>query len=127
MPESYVIVGAGLAGAKAAQTLREEGFGGDIVLVGEEQHRPYERPPLTKGLLLGKEADESVFVHAEAWYAANDVTLITHTPALSIDRTRRSVRLADGQDVPYAKLLLATGAAPRKLKVPGAALSGVHT
>jgi 3-phenylpropionate/trans-cinnamate dioxygenase ferredoxin reductase subunit len=127
MPESYVIVGAGLAGAKAAQTLREEGFAGDVVLVGEEEHRPYERPPLSKGLLLGKETDESVFVHDEGWYAENNVNLITHTAALSIDRSRKLVRLADGNDLPYAKLLLATGASPRKLKVPGAALPGVHT
>ena len=80
---AYVIVGASMAGAKAAETLREEGFGGSIVLLGEEQERPYERPPLSKGYLLGKDDKSSIYVHEEGWYAENDVDLrlgVTATP-----------------------------------------------
>ncbi|MFG1674391.1 NAD(P)/FAD-dependent oxidoreductase [Micromonospora sp. NPDC049282] len=121
----FVIVGAGLAGAKAAQTLRETGFGGEIVLLGEEPERPYERPPLSKGLLLGAAERESVFVHEAGWYAEHDVDLRTGVRATSIDRATRQVELADGHRVGYDALLLATGATPRRLDVPGADLDGV--
>src|ERR1700693_4516302 len=84
---AYVIVGASLAGAKAAETLREEGFGGAIALVGEETERPYERPPLSKGFLLGKAAKSSIYVHEEAWYAAHRVNLLLGTAVTAIDRT----------------------------------------
>ena len=79
------IVGAGLAGAKAAETLRDEGFDGAVVLVGDEPHRPYERPPLSKGYLLGKAPRDKVFVHPEGWYADHDVDL-----RLGAERDRRS-------------------------------------
>ena len=72
---TYVIVGASLAGAKAAETLREEGFSGGVVLLGEENERPYERPPLSKGYLLGKDEKSSIYVHEEGWYAEHDVDL----------------------------------------------------
>lgn len=116
----YVIVGAGLAGAKAAQTLREEGYDGEITLIGAEAERPYERPPLSKGYLQGKKERESVFVHDEGWYAANRIDLRLGVAATAIDRTARTVTLADGSAVPYEALLLATGATPRRLPVPGA-------
>jgi 3-phenylpropionate/trans-cinnamate dioxygenase ferredoxin reductase subunit len=127
MPEddTFVIVGAGLAGAKAAQTLRDEGFGGSIVLIGEEPERPYERPPLSKGLLLGSGEPDSVFVHDASWYADHGVELRTATRASAIDRADRRVQLADGQRISYDKLLLTTGSAPRALAVPGAELDGV--
>jgi len=122
---TFVIVGAGLGGAKAAETLRGEGFDGRVVLVGAEQDRPYERPPLSKGVLLGKDQRDSVFVHEASWYPANDVELRTGMAVTSIDRVRHRVRLADGTELDYDRLLLATGAEPRPLRVPGANLDGV--
>jgi 3-phenylpropionate/trans-cinnamate dioxygenase ferredoxin reductase subunit len=122
---TFVIVGAGLAGAKAAQTLREEGFGGRVLLLGEEPDRPYERPPLSKGLLLGTTPRRDVYVHDAGWYEANDVELHPATQVTSIDRAARQVTLDDGEKLGYDNLLLATGAAPRRLDVPGADLDGV--
>jgi NADPH-dependent 2,4-dienoyl-CoA reductase/sulfur reductase-like enzyme len=121
----YVIVGASLAGAKAAEALREEGFGGSVVLIGTEQERPYERPPLSKGYLLGKDPRDSVFVHAEGWYAEHDVDLRRGVTVTSIDRSSRRVGLEGGESVPYDRLLITTGASPRRLNVPGADLDGV--
>ncbi|MEU4482824.1 FAD-dependent oxidoreductase [Micromonospora sp. NPDC023966] len=122
---TFVIVGAGLAGARAAQTLREEGFDGGIVVIGDEPERPYERPPLSKGLLTGGAEPDSVFVHEAGWYAEHDVDLRTTARAVAVDRSAGEVRLADGRHVRYDKLLLATGAAPRHLAVPGVDLDGV--
>ncbi|MFG2054507.1 NAD(P)/FAD-dependent oxidoreductase [Micromonospora sp. NPDC048930] len=122
---TFVIVGAGLAGARAAQTLREEGFDGGIVLIGDEPERPYERPPLSKGLLTGGAEPDSVFVHDAGWYAEHDVDLRTAARAVAVDRADGEVRLADGQHIGYDKLLLATGATPRDLAVPGVHLDGV--
>ena len=121
----YVIVGASLAGAKAAETLREEGFDGPVALIGDEQDRPYERPPLSKGFLLGNDEQGSVFVHSEDWYAEHDVDLRLGVTAQSIDRAARQVSLADGSSVSYDKLLITTGASPRRIRVPGADLDGV--
>jgi NADPH-dependent 2,4-dienoyl-CoA reductase/sulfur reductase-like enzyme len=122
---AYVIVGASLAGAKAAEALREEGFGGAVVLIGTEQERPYERPPLSKGYLLGKDPRDSVFVHPEGWYAEHDVDLRRGVTVTSIDRSSRRVGLEGGESVPYDRLLITTGASPRRLNVPGADLDGV--
>lgn len=124
--QTFVIVGGGLAGAKAAETLRSEGFTGRVILVGDERDRPYERPPLSKGYLLGKEERDSVFVHEPGWYAQADVELHLGQPVVAIDREARSVRLGDGTVIHYDKLLLATGAEPRRLDVPGTGLAGVH-
>ena len=126
MPEQdpYVVVGAGLAGAKAAQTLRD-GSDRPIVLLGAEPERPYERPPLSKGLLLGKDERDSVFVHEPGWYAEHGVELHTGTPVRSVDPADRAVELAGGRRLRYDKLLLATGAVPRRLDLPGAGLDGV--
>nr|WTB31064.1 FAD-dependent oxidoreductase [Streptomyces sp. NBC_00830] len=123
---TFVIVGGGLAGAKAAETLRSEGFSGRVILVGDERDHPYERPPLSKGYLSGKEARESVFVHETAWYAGADVELHLGQPVTAIDRGARSVELGDGAVIHYDKLLLATGAEPRRLDIPGTDLAGVH-
>ncbi|MFE9863330.1 NAD(P)/FAD-dependent oxidoreductase [Streptomyces sp. NPDC005506] len=123
---TFVIVGGGLAGAKAAETLRSEGFSGRVILVGDERDHPYERPPLSKGYLAGKEARESVFVHETAWYAGADVELHLGQPVTAIDRGARSVELGDGTVIHYDKLLLATGAEPRRLDIPGTDLAGVH-
>jgi 3-phenylpropionate/trans-cinnamate dioxygenase ferredoxin reductase subunit len=117
---TFVIVGAGLAGAKAAETLREEGFDGRVVLVGAETERPYERPPLSKDLLLGTAEHDSPYVHEAGWYAAHDVDLRTGTTVAALDRGRHVVRTSDGEELRYDRLLLATGASPRRLPVPGA-------
>ena len=123
---TFVIVGASLAGAKAAEALRQEGFDGRVVLVGEEPQRPYQRPPLSKDRLRGEGDPEEVYVHNEAFYAANDVDLrlSTRVSALHLDEWR--VDTATGESIAYDRLLLATGAAPRRLTVPGADLAGVH-
>ncbi|MFG2328494.1 NAD(P)/FAD-dependent oxidoreductase [Streptomyces sp. NPDC048604] len=123
---NFVIVGGGLAGAKAAETLRAEGFNGRVILIGDERDHPYERPPLSKGYLLGKEERDSVFVHEPSWYAQNDVELHLGQSVVAIDRDARTVRLGDGTVIRYDKLLLATGAEPRRLDLPGTELAGVH-
>lgn len=120
-----VIVGASLAGATAAQTLRDEGFGGSVVLVGDEPSRPYERPPLSKGYLLGNDERDSIFVHPADWYAEHDVELRLGTTVTGIDRASHQVTLSDGGTLPYDRLLLTTGSQPRRLTVPGADLDGV--
>jgi 3-phenylpropionate/trans-cinnamate dioxygenase ferredoxin reductase subunit len=126
MPDPFVIVGAGLAGAKAAETLREEGFDGPVVLVGEEQEVPYERPPLSKDYLLGKAERAASQVHPPDWYAEHDVELRTGVRAESLDPAAHRVHLSTGEELPYAAVLLATGSSPRRLPVPGADLAGVH-
>ncbi|MEU9304467.1 FAD-dependent oxidoreductase [Streptomyces sp. NPDC048269] len=123
---TFVIVGASLAGAKAAQTLREEGFDGPVVLLGEEDERPYARPPLSKGYLLGKDERDTVYVHPPRWYAEHDVDLWLGATVTAVDPTGHEVTLADGSRIGYEKLLLTTGSSPRRLTVPGADLDGVH-
>ncbi len=122
---THVIVGASLAGAKAAETLRAEGFDGPVVLIGEESDRPYERPPLSKDYLLGKAERETLYVHPQEWYAEHDVDLRLGVTVTAIDRAAHEVSLADGSKAGYAKLLLATGSSPRRLSLPGADLDGV--
>jgi 3-phenylpropionate/trans-cinnamate dioxygenase ferredoxin reductase subunit len=124
---TFLIAGAGLAGAKAAETLRAEGFTGRIALIGTEAERPYERPPLSKGLLLGTAERASVYVHDADWYSENDVELRTGTTVAAIDPDKRRVRLSDGDDLAYHRLLLTTGASPRPLAVPGIGLGNVLT
>jgi 3-phenylpropionate/trans-cinnamate dioxygenase ferredoxin reductase subunit len=123
---TFVIVGAGLAGAKAAEALRDQGFDGRIVMLGDEPHRPYERPPLSKDYLIGKSERDQVFVHPAAWYGEHDVDLRPGHAVAAIDRAARQVTLADDSRVGYDKLLLATGSSPRRLSVPGAGADGVH-
>nr|WP_203731482.1 FAD-dependent oxidoreductase [Streptomyces sp. SID12501] len=116
-----------MAGAKAAETLRTEGFTGRVILICDERDHPYERPPLSKGYLLGKEERDSVFVHEPAWYARNDIELHLGQTVDAIDRTAKTVRFGDdGTLVHYDKLLIATGAEPRRLDIPGTGLAGVH-
>ncbi|MFD7431899.1 NAD(P)/FAD-dependent oxidoreductase [Streptomyces sp. NPDC059818] len=123
---TFVIVGGGLAGAKAAETLRSAGFSGRVILIGDERDHPYERPPLSKGYLAGKEERDSVFVHETAWYAGADIELHLGQPVTVLNRDARSVELGDGTVIHYDKLLLATGAEPRRLDIPGTGLAGVH-
>ena len=121
---TFVIVGGGLAGAKAAETLRAEGFDGDVVLFGSEPERPYERPPLAKGYLLGKDTRDSVFVHSAGWYADNRVDLRTGVTVAMIDPAAHLVTF-DGGTIGYDKLLLATGAHARRVDIPGTGLGNV--
>ena len=111
---NIVVIGAGLAGANAVEELRTQGYTGDITLIGTEPHPPYERPPLSKGLLLGTADPDSVFVHDTAWYADQQVDLITGTTVTDIDLDTGHVALGDRQ-LSYDRLLLATGAQPRRL------------
>lgn len=122
-----VVVGAGLAGASAAKALRAHGFDGEVVLVGDEPEQPYERPPLSKAYLMGRSPREEVFVNPPSWYAEHGVDLRLGTAVTAIDRAGRRVHLADGETLPFARLLLATGSAPRRLPVAGTDLDGVLT
>src|SRR5579863_9266136 len=124
--QTFVIVGASLAGAKAAETLREEGFDGRVVLIGEEPVRPYERPPLSKAYLRGEVGFAAAAVHAEGFYESRDIELRTSTTARRLDPVAKSVTLDPGGDLEYDRLLPTTGATPRTLAVPGADLAGIH-
>ena len=126
MRDTHVIVGAGLAGAKAAETLREQGFDGRVVLVGAEPEAPYERPPLSKAYLRGEASREEARVHPPGFYADRDIELLTGTAVEAVDLSARAVELSGGARIPFDRLLLATGSEPRPLPVPGADLDGVH-
>jgi 3-phenylpropionate/trans-cinnamate dioxygenase ferredoxin reductase subunit len=121
-----VIVGAGLAGAKTAEALREQGFDGRVVLVGAEVHLPYERPPLSKDYLAGRAERTSFEVHDENWYTEHDVELRLGAEALGIDTGKHEVTLAGGGELTYTKLVLATGSSPRRLPIAGAEADDVH-
>ena len=123
---NFIIVGGGLAGAIAAQTLREEGFDRRITLLGEESNRPYERPPLSKDYLQGNTDRDSIFVHPESWYANHAVELRLGAAVTSLDPALRTVTTATGVQLGYDKLLLATGSTPRRVSVPGADFDGVR-
>ncbi|MGI8761112.1 MAG: NAD(P)/FAD-dependent oxidoreductase [Jatrophihabitantaceae bacterium] len=124
-PESVVIVGGGLAGAKGAEALRDKGFTGPITVFGDETDLPYERPPLSKGFLAGTTPFADALVHPADWYGAHDVDLRLGTRVASVDPAAHQVTLADGAAIGYGKLLLATGAVPRRLTVAGADADGV--
>jgi 3-phenylpropionate/trans-cinnamate dioxygenase ferredoxin reductase subunit len=116
--ETFVIIGAALAGAKAAETLREEGFGGRVVLVGDEPELPYERPPLSKQYLSGEAERDSAHVHPREFYAEHAIELLQAT-ASAVDPVEHRVALADGRLLNYDRLLIATGAVPRRPPIAG--------
>jgi 3-phenylpropionate/trans-cinnamate dioxygenase ferredoxin reductase subunit len=122
---TFVIVGASLTGAKAAETLRAEGFDERVVLIGDEDERPYERPPLSKDYLRGEADRETVYVHPEGFYAEHDIELRLGRTAVSVDVVGNELALDDGERLRYDRLLLATGAEPRSLSIPGGDLAGV--
>ena len=124
--EQIVIVGASLAGATAAGALRTEGWNGGIVLIGSENALPYERPPLSKGVLLGKDQTSVAQLHDRQWYDERNIELRLGTTVTAIDPAAHTVTLDDGSQVSYGKLLIATGSRVRTLDVPGAELPGVH-
>jgi 3-phenylpropionate/trans-cinnamate dioxygenase ferredoxin reductase subunit len=119
-PASIVIIGGGLGGAKAAEALREKDYHGSITLIGNEADAPYERPPLSKAYLAGQAPFEDALVHPLPWYGEHDVDLRLSTTATAFDKDGHTVSLSDGTTLTYDKLLLATGAIPRVLNVPGA-------
>jgi len=122
--QTFVIVGASLTGAKAAEELREKDFEGRIVLIGAESERPYERPPLSKDYLRG-EKEEKPFVHDEGFYDEHDIELRTGVEVTAIDPLGSKITLGNGDTIEFERLLIATGAEPRKLDLPGADLDGV--
>ena len=121
-----VVIGAGQAGGWAARTLRDEGFEGPVTVIGEEPYPPYERPPLSKEVLLGKEPAESSYLWPEGSFDELGIELRTGVEATAIDRETRTVSLSDGGSTVYDKLLIATGGRVRKLPIAGAQLDGVH-
>src|SRR5689334_8442833 len=123
--QTFVIVGAGLAGAQAAAALRGEGFEGRVILIGDEPERPYERPPLSKDYLRG-EVQEKPYVHPSGFYAEQQIELWTSTRVVGIDSGLRELLLEGDRRLGYDRLLVATGALPRRIDVPGATLDGIH-
>ncbi len=122
---TYVIVGASLGGAKAAEALRAAGYDGRVVLLGAENELPYERPPLSKGYLQGKAERDTIYVHPRQWYADAAIDLRLGVTAVGVDAAAHEVVLEGGSRIGYAKLLLTTGSTARRLPVPGADLDGV--
>ena len=124
--KTFVIIGGGLGGAKAAEALREKGFDGHIILCAEEEHLPYERPPLSKEFLAGKKSLSDFTVHDSAWYRENDIDLRVNARAVSVDPAAHTVGLPDNIWVDYDKLLLATGSRSRRLPIAGSDAARVH-
>jgi 3-phenylpropionate/trans-cinnamate dioxygenase ferredoxin reductase subunit len=123
---TFIIIGASLTGAKAAEELRTQGFDGPLLLIGSESERPYERPPLTKDYLRGESEREKSYVHEQGFYEDHQILLETDSTVTGIDPGRSRVTLADGRVYDYDRLLLATGAEPRRISIAGAELGGVH-
>jgi 3-phenylpropionate/trans-cinnamate dioxygenase ferredoxin reductase component len=124
--QTFMIVGASLTGAKAAEELRERGFDGRVVMLGSEAERPYERPPLTKDYLRGESAREKAYVHEDGFYEEHAIELETGATVAAIDPGSSRLTLDDGRELRFDRLLLATGAEPRRIPVAGAELGGVH-
>ena len=120
MTEHILIVGAGQAGVMTAESLRSGGYTGAITLLGDEAHGPYHRPPLSKAWLAGDMADAQLVMRAPDLLAKKDIALRTDCSVVAIDRTAQVLRLASGEQLPYSGLVLATGATPRTLTLPGA-------
>ncbi|HUZ31689.1 MAG TPA: FAD-dependent oxidoreductase [Xanthobacteraceae bacterium] len=124
--QSIVVIGAGQAGGWVAKTLRDQKFTGRIVLVGDEQHPPYERPPLSKDVLLGSRSPESTYLWSLAKLAELEVDVMLGCRATSIERLKKTVTLSNGQVLAYDRLMLATGSRVRRLGTPGAGLPRIH-
>lgn len=122
-----VIIGGGLTAATAAETLRKEGYDGTITVIAEETEVPYQRPPLSKGFLAGKENEDALLPLPASWYSEHQVTLLTGMAATQLNPDAHTITLADGTSLPYTKALIATGAAPRTIPLSGVDLEGVYT
>jgi 3-phenylpropionate/trans-cinnamate dioxygenase ferredoxin reductase subunit len=125
MPAGVVIAGGGQGGYQTAASLRTEGYAGPITLISDEPGIPYQRPPLSKAFLLGKQTAEKVALRPESFYSQHRIRLLAEERVVSIDRAGRAVKLASGGDLPYETLVLATGARNRELPVVGAGIDGV--
>jgi 3-phenylpropionate/trans-cinnamate dioxygenase ferredoxin reductase component len=123
---TFVIVGGGLAGAKAAEALRDNDFDGQIILFADEDRLPYERPPLSKEYLAGKKSLSEFTVHDSDWYREHDVDVRLNSRVASLDPAAHTVGLPDGTTVGYDKLLLATGSGSKRPPIPGSDADGVH-
>src|SRR5215813_5617780 len=121
-----VIVGGGKAGGTAAATLREDGFGGPVMIINRDPGIPYGRPPLSKTYLRSEEDLTGWYVEPADWYGANGVEVLAESPVTAIDATAHSLALGSGRELEYQKLLIATGGRNRSLQVPGAALPGIY-
>ncbi len=126
MSERIVIIGAGQAGAQAVASLRAEGFAGALAMVGDEAFPPYQRPPLSKAYLAGTFERERLFLRPDAFYAEAKCELALGVNAILLARATKRVSLSDGRTLDYDKLLFATGARVRRMRVPGAELAGIH-
>jgi 3-phenylpropionate/trans-cinnamate dioxygenase ferredoxin reductase subunit len=124
--QTFVIVGASLAGAKAAEELRERGFDGRVVLIGAEPERPYERPPLSKDYLRGDSERDKAYVHGADFYDERDIELRINSMVTAIDPGDGKVTLDGSEELAFDRLLLTTGAEPRRIPVRGAELEGIH-
>ncbi len=124
--QPIVIIGAGHAAGQAVASLRQEKYEGDIVLIGDESHVPYQRPPLSKQYLSGEHGLDKVYLRPEKFYADRDITLKLDTRVEAIDTKAHTVTTSSGETIPYSKLLIATGGRPRKLTIPGSDLAGIH-
>jgi len=122
----FVIVGGGLAGAKTAEALRDRDFDGEITVLSEEDHLPYERPPLSKEFFAGKKTLPEFTVHDGEWFRDHHIDLRPGTTATAIDPAAHTVSLPDGSTISYDKLALATGSRSRRLDIPGSDAEGVH-
>ena len=123
---TFVIVGGGLAGAKAVEALRDSDFDGQIILFAEEEHLPYERPPLSKEYLAGKKTLSDFTVQNSDWYRDHDIDLRLAARVSALDPAAHTVGLPDGTTVHYDKLLLATGSGSKRPPIPGSDATGVH-
>ncbi len=121
-----VIVGGGVTGGNAAAALREEGFGGPVVIIGRDPGVPFGRPPLSKTYLRSEEDLEDWYVRPAGWYEAHDVDLRTGSSAAVVDAAAHRLILGSGKELEYQKVLIATGGQNRRLAVPGAELPGIH-
>jgi 3-phenylpropionate/trans-cinnamate dioxygenase ferredoxin reductase component len=122
----FLLIGGGVATARCARTLREEGAEGSILVIGREPHPPYDRPPLSKGYLRGESAQEDAHAQAAQWWEENDVELLTRTSVMKLDTEARTAKLSTKTEVGFDKALLATGANVRRLRAEGAGLDGIH-
>jgi 3-phenylpropionate/trans-cinnamate dioxygenase ferredoxin reductase component len=126
MPEVFVVVGSSLAGGTAAATLREEGFDGRVILIGEEPQAPYERPPLSKDYLRGEQPFEDALVRPRDFYASNAIDTLFGTRATRLNPVDKTIELSGSDRVRYDKVLIATGSRNRRLPIPGLDLEGVY-
>ena len=122
----FLLIGGGLAAGNCARWLRRSGADGSILLVGREPDLPYDRPPLSKSYLQGKDSREDALFQTADWYAEQQIEVLTRTSAMKLDLSERTVKLSNKEEVGFGKALVATGANVRRLNVDGSELEGIH-